>query len=295
MKKILLSILLSLFLCCFVYAQDFGSLKIIPPTKDCIIIVDGIQVGTGTTTVKLRSGEHNIQATFNDGTVFYNGTANVITDEITPVSISYELNKNKTTLQKEDTLEKETVKKDDSGDSELVKQVLKQQQQQQLGGSKKEWGEGFGLSVGIDNANYSEIYKGTSLGTVTLSNQIDFAVFYSLKVSPGLFIDSSLSFYRTLGENPEELYGKITAYPLICNVKYKISEMLMVGGGINFSYWFADPALQGGWFSFMPGYQVCVEVAPISSEIGYIVKHGMINSYDIYSGGIYFKYKLYFD
>lgn len=289
-----MSILITSFLCCFVYAQEFGSLKIIPPTKESIILVDGIQVGTGTTTVKLTSGEHNIQATFNDGTVFYNGTANVITDEITPISISYELNKNKISPQKEDTTEKETVKKDDSGDSELVKQVLKQQQQQQLGGSKKEWGEGFGVSVGIDNTNYSYSYSGTSYSPITLSNQFDFAVFYSLKVSPGLFIDSSMSFYRTLGEN-KDFDGGITAYPLICNVKYKINEMLMVGGGINFSYWFAEPALQGGWFSIMPGYQVCMEIAPISSEIGYIVKHGYEKPYDVYSGGFYYKYKLYFN
>jgi len=73
------------------YAQEYGSLKIIPPTEDCEVIIDGIQVGTGTTTAKIKEGTHNVVVNLKDGTPIYNKTVEIVAQEVKTIPISYEL------------------------------------------------------------------------------------------------------------------------------------------------------------------------------------------------------------
>ena len=73
------------------YAQEYGSIKVIPPSEDCEIIIDGIQVGIGTTTTKITEGTHNVVVNLKDGTPIYNKTVQIIAQEVKTVPISYEL------------------------------------------------------------------------------------------------------------------------------------------------------------------------------------------------------------
>ncbi len=68
MKQLLMFVVILLFasITLPVYAQEYGTIKVLPPTEDCEIIIDGIQVGTGTTTTKIIEGMHNVVVNLKD-------------------------------------------------------------------------------------------------------------------------------------------------------------------------------------------------------------------------------------
>jgi len=259
MKKTLFFVFMLVILVISASAQEYGKLKIIAPTEDCTIFVDGIQVGAGTTTIQLKTGEHQVKACFKDGTSFYNGTANIIAGELTTIPVTYMLNK----------------------------------------GKVKEWGEGWGISIGLDNTDYQLSSKyGDQADIIGL--QCDLSLFYSLKITDGLFAEMGSSLLRTYGLYDNGTGSKmfITSFPIFLGLKSRWNEDLMFGIGGTYSLWtFYEPGVSSYNVTPAWGYQIYMEIKPISSEIGYIVKKGSLRlniDYELTSAGIYYKYKYYF-
>jgi hypothetical protein len=77
------------------YGQEDGFIKVISPTEDCAVFIDGIQIGTGTITTKKKPGMHNVAVTLKDKTPLYNEQVESVAQEIVVITVSYELKKKK--------------------------------------------------------------------------------------------------------------------------------------------------------------------------------------------------------
>jgi hypothetical protein len=299
MKKSLVSFMVLLLFALIVlpaYAQEYGTVTVMPPTEDCEVFIDGIQLGLGTTTSKIKEGTHNVVVNLKDGTPLYNEQVEIVAKEVATINVSYELKKkSKLTPVNEPGKNKITPSKGNQGDSDLVKEAMNRENL-----NIKEWGAGWGLSIGADNTNYTISGLGQS-ETLDLGAQLNFDWFYAWKLSEALYTELSISLLRTYGgfKNANGTTTQVAAAPISLNVKFKANENIMLGGGINYSLWsWTAPGASMPSVTAGIGYQIFTEIKPISSEIGYIIKNGSFaNSgvdFTLASAGIYYKYKLYF-
>jgi hypothetical protein len=222
----------NVFICLFVLfvfasssfsAQEYGRIKVLPPTEDCEVMIDGIQVGTGTTSTRIAAGMHNVVVNLKDGTPLYKEQVEVIADEIATVAVSYELKKkNKSEPESGKVSIKSKKDRSDEQDEEPA----------------KEWGEGFGLSIGADNTNYTIAALGDS-ETLDLGGQLDLSLFYAGKLGEGIYGEVSGSLLRTYGsfDNGAGTKTSVTAFPICLDLKFKVNENMMLGAGVNYSYW----------------------------------------------------------
>jgi len=251
-------------------AQEYGSIKVLPPTEDCIVSIDGVQAGTGTTTATLTEGMHNVVIVLSDGTTIYNRQIEVKANKVATVAVSYEIQPN-STIQP-------------YGRGFFVRRSV--------------WGKGWGISLGVDNTDFSASGGGFS-DKEDPGVQLNLDWFYSWQIYNSFYSELSISLFRTYGtlQNLSRPNTSVVSFPVNVDLKYRVNDNLFLGGGINYSIWSMSPSV----LLITPGigYQVFIEIKQISSEIGYIVKNGSAYAYangrdvSLESAGIYYKYKFY--
>jgi len=96
MKKLLMFVVILLFtsIALPAYSQESGSINVIPPNEDCAVLIDGMNVGAGTTVV-IKTGMHNVVVNSKDGTELFNKQVEVVAKETAIINVSYELQKDK--------------------------------------------------------------------------------------------------------------------------------------------------------------------------------------------------------
>jgi len=159
----------------------------------------------------------------------------------------------------------------------------------------------MGFAFGMDNATIMpDVYSSTSTSYYTVGPQFDLSWFYNKQLKRDICFDLDISLYRTpakIQENydPQTL---LAVFPIKIGLKGKINQYLFIGTGTNVSFWvFNEKSTSSYTYAGVPGFQVYLEIVPISTEIGYMVKslkrefrEGVV---DYSCSGLYFKYKWY--
>jgi hypothetical protein len=157
----------------------------------------------------------------------------------------------------------------------------------------------FGISLGVDNTNL-QVALGSASQSNDIGDQADLSIFYNSAMDDGMFLDFSFSAVRTKGSftDASKVKTEATAYPIMLNLKYRLADNIYCGAGVNYSYWSYSVADKDFTVSGAFGYQACLEFRTFSSEVGYIIKKGLITSdsgdTDFTSAGIYYMYKIFF-
>jgi hypothetical protein len=157
----------------------------------------------------------------------------------------------------------------------------------------KEKGAGSGFGFGLDASKLLEDKK----DYFEFGPQYDISWFYSTPIARRSYFDMDISLYRpakVIQSNSGS--GTLLAiFPFKFSIKNKINNDLMFGCGINTSIWVFNEKVDLARFTHQVGYQVFLEILPISTEIGYMIKNVTINSLesDDQASGLYVKYRLY--
>lgn len=255
-------------------AAGYATIKVMAPTKGCIVYIDNMAMEmdkNNVVTAWVLAGSHKISVTLMDDTPIFKKMVNVKEGEINVVNVSYEIKHG----------HKEAFQEEES--AEYV---------------GKEWGTGWGISLGADNTNYQPSITGYS-ETIDIGMQGDISLFYTGEIKHGTYFDFSTSFLRSSGSfhNAAGSTTFVTANPICIGLKFNIDHIFRIGVGFNYSIWQMSA---DGPIDVTPGigYQIYAEVQPIFSEFGYIIKNGYISdaggvSLNLTSAGVYYKYKIY--
>jgi hypothetical protein len=168
--------------------------------------------------------------------------------------------------------------------------------------------EGFGLFLGINSAALEMSVTPSKLVLNSNGAQIEAGLSYTIPIGKDLYFEASATLLSTKGYFRDNLFGidlEFTSNPVCANLKMQASEGLLIGGGVNYSFW--DVSLKGITSPSVTsgiGYQFFVDILEISTELGYMVKKGSISEknpigtddvkFDLTSTCYYAKYKMYF-
>lgn len=159
----------------------------------------------------------------------------------------------------------------------------------------------MGFAFGMDGATVkSGVYNDNSISYFTMSPQFDLSWFYNKELKKDICFDLDISLYRTpaiIQENNDQK-TLLAVFPVKIGLKGKINPYIFIGTGVNVSFWiFNEKNYYSYTYPGWPGFQVYLEIIPISTEIGYMVKtlkrEFTEDIVDDSCSGLYFKYKWY--
>lgn len=167
----------------------------------------------------------------------------------------------------------------------------------------KEKGVGMGFAFGLGGSTYTPSTLGDpTTATYTESPQYDLSWFYCGRLKKHIYFDIDICLHKTAStiQTDEGTIRKIAVFPVRVGLKGKINNDLMIGTGLNYSFWIFNEN-SGRTHSFTypggPGFQIYVEYLPFSTEFGYMTNNAQVwrdQAISNYStGGLYVKYKLY--